>query len=225
MEDKLMERITRYVIAFFVFAAGLSAPLPAQQAGATKSDLMEPESMQALNQTGKYLRSLKDFQVQAEVTSELVLADGQKLQNGHTANLLARMPDKLRVDINGYQRSRLLLYDGKLFTLFARLAVYYATVAAPPTIGQFIDVDVDVHRHGGYYGGGCCYHSGVGVAAAVATTAIVTAAIVGTTVYTLPPSCTVVIVNGITYQQCGSSWYQPQFVGGSTTYVVVNAPR
>jgi hypothetical protein len=34
-----------------------------------------------------------------------------------------------------------------------------------------------------------------------------------------------VYVNGITYQQCGSTWYQPQFSGGNTTYVVVNAPR
>ena len=88
-----------------------------------------------------------------------------------------------------------------------------------------IDVDVDVHHQGGYYGGGCCYHSGVGVAAAIATTAVVTAAIVGSRVNTLPPSCTVMIVNGITYQQCGGSWYQPQFVGGNTTYVVVIAPR
>jgi hypothetical protein len=83
------------------------------------------------------------------------------------------------------------------------------------------NVDVDVDR-GGL--GGCCYHSGVGVAAAVATTAAVTAAVVGTRVQTLPPSCTTVMAGGITYQQCGSVWYQPQFVGTGTTYVVVNAP-
>ena len=83
------------------------------------------------------------------------------------------------------------------------------------------NVDVDVDR-GGW--GGCCYHSGVGVAAAVATTAAVTAAVVGTRVQTLPPSCTTVMAGGVTYQQCGSVWYQPQFVGTGTTYVVVNAP-
>jgi len=32
-------------------------------------------------------------------------------------------------------------------------------------------------------------------------------------------------VNGFAYQQCGSTWYQPQFAGTTTTYVVVNAPR
>ena len=83
------------------------------------------------------------------------------------------------------------------------------------------NVDVDVDR-GGW--GGCCYHGGAGVAAAVATTAAVTAAVVGTRVQTLPPSCTTVMAGGVTYQQCGSVWYQPQFVGTGTTYVVVNAP-
>jgi hypothetical protein len=86
--------------------------------------------------------------------------------------------------------------------------------------------DVDVHVHGGYYGG-CCYHDyhPVATAAAVTATAMVTAAVIGSIVHTLPPSCTSVIVNGIGYQQCGSSWYQPQFSGSQTTYVVVNAPR
>jgi hypothetical protein len=86
-----------------------------------------------------------------------------------------------------------------------------------------VNVDHDVHVHGGYYGGGCCYHTNT--AAVVATTAIVTAAVVGSRVYALPPACSVVMVNGFTYQQCGSTWYQPQFMGTSTTYVVVAAPR
>src|SRR5262249_2865273 len=85
-----------------------------------------------------------------------------------------------------------------------------------------VDVDVDRGVWGGY--GGCCYHGGVGTAAAGATTAAVTAAVVGTRVYTLPPSCTAVVAGGVTYQHCGSAWYQPQFVGTSTTYVVVNPP-
>ncbi|MGB6192474.1 MAG: hypothetical protein WBF42_08410 [Terracidiphilus sp.] len=93
------------------------------------------------------------------------------------------------------------------------------------------NVDVNVHNDyhggyygGGYYGGGCCYHP-VATAAAVTATAMVTAAVIGSVVNTVPPSCVVTMVNGITYQQCGSTWYQPQFVGGNTSYVVVNAPR
>ncbi|MFM0326003.1 hypothetical protein [Caballeronia glebae] len=78
---------------------------------------------------------------------------------------------------------------------------------------------------------GCCYNNGgwyddhpVATAAAVTATVVATAAIVGSIVHTLPPSCAPVMVNGATYQQCGSTWYQPQYYGTSVQYVVVNAP-
>ena len=96
--------------------------------------------MEALNKMGAYLRSLKDFQVQAEITSEDVLTDGEKLQFSHTTNILAVMPNRIRAEVNGDHKSRLFLYDGKSFTLYARLAGYYATVDAPPSIGELIDV-------------------------------------------------------------------------------------
>ena len=81
-----------------------------------------------------------------------------------------------------------------------------------------VDVDRDYYGRGGYYGGG--YHP-VATAAAVA----VTAAAIGSIVYSLPPSCQTVMVNGLAYQQCGGSWYQPQYSGSQVTYVVVNSPR
>lgn len=90
------------------------------------------------------------------------------------------------------------------------------------------NVDVDVHHHGGYYGGGCCYHDNyhpIATAAAVTATAMVTSAIIGSIVNTVPSGCSTVVVNGFAYQQCGSTWYQPQIAGSSTTYVVVNPPR
>lgn len=81
------------------------------------------------------------------------------------------------------------------------------------------DIDVDVDRN--YGGAGCCYHP----VARAATAAVTTAAIVGSVVNSLPTSCEAVSVNGLTYQQCGSTWYQPQFRGSTVTYVVVNPPR
>jgi len=35
---------------------------------------------------------------------------------------------------------------------------------------------------------------------------------------------TTLIVNGVGYYQCGPTWYQRAYSGGSTTYVVINAP-
>lgn len=60
---------------------------------------------------------------------------------------------------------------------------------------------------------------------ATAATVAVTAAVVGSIVRSIPPSCSTVMVNGISYSQCGSTWYQPQYSGSSVQYVVVNPPR
>ncbi|WP_230293697.1 hypothetical protein [Croceicoccus sp. Ery5] len=61
----------------------------------------------------------------------------------------------------------------------------------------------------------------------VATAAAITmtAAVIGSIVASIPPDCSTVIVNGISYSQCGNTWYQPQYYGSSVQYVVVNPPR
>jgi hypothetical protein len=48
---------------------------------------------------------------------------------------------------------------------------------------------------------------------------------IGSIVYSLPPDCTTVVVNGIGYQQCSNGWFQPQYFGTTVQYVVVSAPR
>ena len=79
------------------------------------------------------------------------------------------------------------------------------------------NVNVDVDRRGGYYGRG---YNPVGTAVAVAATAVV----VGSIVNSLPSNCTTVVTNNISYRQCGNSWYEPRYSGGSSSYVVVNSP-
>jgi hypothetical protein len=76
---------------------------------------------------------------------------------------------------------------------------------------RHVDVDVDVDNH----------HHPIGTAVAVGATVAVTAAVIGSMTTTLPPACRVVVVNGVGYQQCGSTWYQPQYVGSSVQYVVI----
>jgi hypothetical protein len=61
----------------------------------------------------------------------------------------------------------------------------------------------------------------------VARTAAVvgTAVVVGSVVRTLPPACSAVVINGIAYQQCGSTWYRPAYAGSAVTYSVIAPPR
>jgi hypothetical protein len=82
------------------------------------------------------------------------------------------------------------------------------------------NVNVNVDR------GGCCNHGWdndyhpIATAAAVTATVAVTSAVVGSIVRSVPANCVPVNYGGMIYQQCGSTWYQPQ--GGQ--YVVINPP-
>lgn len=82
------------------------------------------------------------------------------------------------------------------------------------------NVNVDVDRHGGCCGGWDNDYHPVATAAAVTATVAVTAAVVGSMVRTVPPGCVPVNYGGMIYQQCGSTWYQPQ----GTQYIVINPP-
>jgi hypothetical protein len=87
-------------------------------------------------------------------------------------------------------------------------------------VNKNVNVNVDNNR------GGCCnngwdndYHP-IATAAAVTATVAVTSAIVGSIVNAPPPGCVPVNYGGMIYQQCGSTWYQPQ----GAQYVVINPP-
>ena len=84
------------------------------------------------------------------------------------------------------------------------------------TVNRNVNVNVD-HRHGGYYGR---RYNPVATAAAVTATAVV----VGSIVNSLPSNCTTVVTNNVSYRQCGNTWYEPRYSGGSTSSVVVNSP-
>lgn len=81
------------------------------------------------------------------------------------------------------------------------------------------NVNVNVDNHGGCCGWDNDYHP-VATAAAVTATVAVTSAVVGSMVRSVPPNCAPVNYGGMVYQQCGSTWYQPQ----GSQYVVVNPP-
>jgi hypothetical protein len=84
-------------------------------------------------------------------------------------------------------------------------------------VNRNVNVNVDRDYNGGWDDH---WHP---VAAAAAITA--TAAVVGSIVNSIPPSCSTVVVNGVGYSQCGSTWYQPQYAGTSVQYVAVNPPQ
>jgi len=83
-----------------------------------------------------------------------------------------------------------------------------------------VNVNVNNNR------GGCCgggwdndYHP-IATAAAVTATVAVTSAVIGSMVRTVPTGCVPVNYGGLVYQQCGTTWYQPQ----GAQFVVIAPP-
>lgn len=101
--------------------------------------VMDTAATNALGRMGQYLAQLTEMQVNATITKEDVLPDGQKVQTSGTADLVAVRPNRLRVAIDGDRQQRLLLYDGTTFTVWAPKLRYYASAPAPPSIIQLAD--------------------------------------------------------------------------------------
>jgi hypothetical protein len=108
-------------------------------AGAAEAPERDAAALTALEKMGAYLRTLTVFQIEAKTTDEDVLDDGQKIMYSGVTTVLAKKPAQFRASIDSDRKDRVLLYDGKTFTLYAKRANMYATVAAPPTILQLAD--------------------------------------------------------------------------------------
>lgn len=120
--------------------AALSAVLVITTALAQNDEpAIDPGTMEVLSQMGVYLRSLKAFRVQVTTSNETVLEDGQKVQYEGNVDLLARMPDGLRIHTLNDRHERLYFFDGKTFTLWGQRMDYYATIDAPATVGLLAD--------------------------------------------------------------------------------------
>ena len=124
-------------------ATATKAPAPAAKAGrpALPPSVLEPAAMAALQGMGAYLRTLKTFQVEAATTDEDVLDDGQKIQYAGVTNILAQMPDRpARRGVERPARAASASTTGRPSRCSPKRLNYYATVPAPPTIGQLADM-------------------------------------------------------------------------------------
>jgi hypothetical protein len=75
-------------------------------------------------------------------------------------------------------------------------------------VNRNVNIDVDNH-----WNGGCCGYHPVAAGVAFGAAAAITAAAIGSRVYTLPTACVTRIYGAVSYYNCGSVWYQPQYPG------------
>jgi hypothetical protein len=89
---------------------------------------------------GAYLRSLKTFEVRADTTIDEVLTSGQKVQFAGTLDYRVQAPNRLRAEVNNDRRHRKFFYDGKSLTQYAPRMKYYATIPAPGTLSELVQL-------------------------------------------------------------------------------------
>ncbi len=113
---------------------------PASALAKSAKPAIDPEAMAALHKMGAFLRDQQKFSVRANLTTDDLLASGQKVQFNGSVELMVRRPDRLRMDIRGDRHDEHLYYDGKTFTIYGERVGYYASFQAPPTLAELKEV-------------------------------------------------------------------------------------
>jgi hypothetical protein len=114
-----------------------------QQPETKEASSVDPDAIEAVKKMAAYLHTLKSYQIIDNVTQDDVLDDGLIVQSTSKVDYLLARPNRMRIEVTADDRHRLYLYDGKNFTVWGRLVNYYATVPAPPTIGELFQDAVE----------------------------------------------------------------------------------
>jgi hypothetical protein len=121
-----------------VLAKGGQQP-EAKEASSNQASNIDPDAIDAVKKMAAYLHTLKSYQIIDNVTQDDVLDDGLIVQSTSKVDYLLARPNRMRIEVTSDDQHRLYLYDGKDFTVWGRLVNYYATVPAPPTIGELFE--------------------------------------------------------------------------------------
>jgi hypothetical protein len=142
MIEKRRTPYRRWVHLGAALILSLCIVAPAWSAGKSaqaKPPKIEPKALEVLKQMCDYLKGLQQFSCQAEITEDVLLTTGQKIQLGKTVEASVRRPDRMRAETQGDAENRLVVYDGKTITLLDRSKNVYTTIAAPPELDAALD--------------------------------------------------------------------------------------
>lgn len=138
------------------FAIGLSAisfciaglattPSPAQTSAAAPpttppAGKLDPVAIQALTGMGKYLMSLKNFELNTKATLERQIDESDmKLSFSYEGHYEVQRPNGFHIEMKSDRQVRDFFFDGKNFTINIPREKAYATVAMPGKIVDALD--------------------------------------------------------------------------------------
>jgi len=102
-------------------------------------------AIDAVAEMGAQLRTLKSFEIHADVSYDDVIDDDVLVQRNEEVTISARVPDGLHAVIEGANLHRSITYDGQKVTIFGETLGYYAEFEAPATIRETIQTAAEKH--------------------------------------------------------------------------------
>ena len=135
-----------FVAAFVVLASTTGFAFAQQPAAAPTAALAavaaqrDSKAIDALTSMGKYLRSMKAFSLHADTATDEVLTTGQEIQFAGSLDYTVEFPSRLRAEVRSDRRTRDYYFDGKSLTQYAPRMNYYATVPAPGSVAELVQV-------------------------------------------------------------------------------------
>ncbi len=95
-----------------------------------------------------YLKTVKTFSIDAQITRDEVVQLGYKLQHNQHSIVTVQSPNKLRSESTGDIRDRVSVYDGSKLTMYSPDDNVYVRVDAPDSLGKLVsrllDLGVDM---------------------------------------------------------------------------------
>jgi len=123
-------------------SAAPSAAPSGREARATNQQQppIEPRAEQVMRQMSDYMAGLRTMRVDTRAVDEVVLQSGQKVQQITESRLTVARPNKVHSQRIGPSQDVDFKYNGREFDVVSTARNYYATVEAPPTLDDAIDV-------------------------------------------------------------------------------------
>ena len=107
---------------------------------------VNPRVVAKLVQMGEYLRGLPKFQVDAQLSQDVIVGTGQKIKVLGTSRLVIDGKTRMRANLTTDGLSRSFFYNGKKFTQYSPTLKYFTTVDAPATVLETVHA---VEKHYG----------------------------------------------------------------------------
>lgn len=133
-------RFSLLLLPLLLCGMSVAAQEPAKPAGDAQ---VEPSAIHALQLMADKLRTLKTFEVSADVVQQEVLDDGQRIDFSGNVSYTVQAPNHLYAVVDTDRKHRSFYYDGSNLTVYAPRMNFYAQKPFKGTIAQLVDAARD----------------------------------------------------------------------------------